>query len=187
LDNRNETPEGHRLASNHDGSAPKRNTMSATTIPQTLLSVSISAPITANAAQAASETGAASGTPRTLLRLEGAAALASAIVAYSAWGGRWSLFALLFLLPDLSMLGYLAGPRVGAACYNAAHSYLGPVLLAALGMASYLPAGGHAQGPLLLACIWAGHVGFDRMLGYGLKYGTGFGDTHLGRRGHSGR
>jgi hypothetical protein len=27
------------------------------------------------------------------------------------------------------------------------------------------------------------HVGFDRMLGYGLKYGTGFGDTHLGRKG----
>jgi hypothetical protein len=41
--------------------------------------------------------------------------------------------------------------------------------------------------PLFVACIWAAHVGFDRMLGYGLKYGTSFGDTHLGRRGRHSR
>jgi hypothetical protein len=119
-------------------------------------------------------TGAVSGSPRTLLRFEGGAALAVAVVAYSAGGGRGSLFALLFLLPDLSMLGYLAGRRAGAACYNAAHSYLGPALLAALSMAL------GAHGLLGIACIWVAHVGFDRMLGYGLKYGTRFADTHLG-------
>jgi hypothetical protein len=112
-----------------------------------------------------------------LLRLEGAAALVGASIAYSALGGRWGVFALLFLLPDLSMLGYLAGRRVGAACYNIAHSYLGPALLAALGASS------SEHGLLCVACIWAAHVGFDRLLGYGLKYGTSFGDTHLGRRG----
>jgi Domain of unknown function (DUF4260) len=121
--------------------------------------------------------GAVSGAPLALLRLEGAAALGGAVVAYSALGGRWGLFALLFLLPDLSMLGYLAGRRVGAASYNAAHSYLGPALLAALGAVL------HAHGALPIACIWAAHVSFDRLLGYGLKYGTSFGDTHLGQRG----
>jgi len=125
----------------------------------------------------AEEPGAVSGAPRTLLRLEGAAALVAASFAYSALGGRWGVFALLFLLPDLSMLGYLAGRRVGAACYNTAHSYLGPALLAAFGASST------QHGLLCIACIWAAHVGFDRLLGYGLKYGTSFGDTHLGRRG----
>jgi hypothetical protein len=125
----------------------------------------------------ARQTGAASGAPRMLLRLEGAAALAGASLAYSTIDGRWGVFAVLFLLPDLSMLGYLAGRRVGAACYNAAHSYLGPALLAALGTMMSMPT------PLFVACIWAAHVGFDRLLGYGLKYGTSFGDTHLGLRG----
>jgi hypothetical protein len=122
-------------------------------------------------------TGAVSGAPLTLLRLESAAALAGATVAYHALGGRWALFALLFLLPDLSMLGYLASRRVGATCYNAAHSYLGPALLAACGATL------NAHVLLCVACIWAAHVGFDRLLGYGLKYGTSFGDTHLGLRG----
>ena len=35
----------------------------------------------------------------------------------------------------------------------------------------------------LCACIHAAHVGFDRMAGYGLKYASAFGDTHLGRVG----
>ena len=126
---------------------------------------------------AALEAGAVSGAPLTLLRLEGAAVVAAATLAYSTMGGRWGIFALLFLLPDLSMVGYLAGRRVGATCYNAAHSYLGPALLAGLGAAS------NAHGVLCVAAIWAAHVGFDRLLGYGLKYGTSFGDTHLGRRG----
>lgn len=120
---------------------------------------------------------AVSGAPLAMLRLEGGVALAGASIAYSMLGGRWGMFALLFLLPDLSMLGYLAGPRVGAACYNAAHSTLGPAALALLGAMS----GAHAL--LLVSCIWAAHVGFDRMLGYGLKYPSAFGDTHLGRRG----
>ncbi|MDB4956513.1 MAG: hypothetical protein JWO36_4082 [Myxococcales bacterium] len=123
-----------------------------------------------------SEARAVSGAPRMLLRLESVAALAGAIGAYYTLNGQWPLFAVLFLVPDLSMLAYLAGAKIGGICYNSAHSYLGPAALVVLG----LTVDGHL--PLEVACIWAAHVGFDRMLGYGLKYGT-FSDTHLGRVG----
>ena len=143
--------------------------MNATTTHDALSPISTSSP--------AAALGAASGVPRLLLRLEGAATLAGAVFAYGALGGGWGMFALLFLVPDLSMLGYLAGRRAGAISYNAAHNLLGPAMLAALGIAT------SAHGLLAVACIWVAHVGFDRMLGYGLKYGSGFGDTHLGRLG----
>ena len=35
--------------------------------------------------------------------------------------------------------------------------------------------------PVQLALIWLGHIGMDHALGYGLKYPTAFGDTHLQR------
>ncbi|MCA9610776.1 MAG: DUF4260 domain-containing protein [Myxococcales bacterium] len=120
---------------------------------------------------------AVNGGPRVVLRLEGALVLAAGTLAYASLGAGWGLFALLFFTPDLTFLGYLAGPRVGAIAYNAGHSYLGPALLAGLGFAF--------GAPLLLsiAAIWVAHVGFDRMLGYGLKYASAFGHTHLGRVG----
>ncbi|WP_395349239.1 DUF4260 domain-containing protein [Variovorax sp. UC122_21] len=121
--------------------------------------------------------GAATGGVRTTLRLESLAVLAGALIAYDRTGGGWGLFALLFLLPDLSMLGYLAGPRIGARVYNLAHSYLVPLGIAALGLLVALPFA------LPLALIWAAHVAFDRALGFGLKYDAGFGFTHLGRVG----
>jgi len=115
--------------------------------------------------------------PRAILHVEGAVAAAAAVVAYAHLGGSWAVFAALFLVPDLSMLGYLAGRRVGAAAYNTAHSTIGPAFVAAVGLAAHVP------WLLLGACIWLAHVGLDRMLGYGLKYATGFGDTHLGHKG----
>lgn len=122
-------------------------------------------------------TGAVTGAPRLLLRLEGLAVLLLAAWLHAIGGHPWGLFALLFLTPDLGFLAYLAGPRVGAAGYNALHSYLGPALLAGWALAT----GGGLEGPAArLALIWAAHIGFDRMLGYGLKYGTGFHVTHLG-------
>lgn len=117
--------------------------------------------------------GTTNGNVRWLLRLEGLAVLALAAFAYHQTGGSWWHFAVLFLLPDLSMLGYLAGPRVGAVTYNAGHSYLLPLGLAAFLIwrePAYLP----------YALIWFAHIGFDRALGYGLKYASGFGYTHLG-------
>jgi hypothetical protein len=119
--------------------------------------------------------GAVAGLPRLLLRAEGAAALAAGVYAYAQLGAGWGMFAALFLVPDLSMLGYLAGARIGAHSYNVAHSYLTPAVLAIAGLVS----------PALLpwAALWLAHIGFDRALGYGLKYTTAFGDTHLGRVG----
>jgi len=121
--------------------------------------------------------GFASSSVRVILRLEGAAAFVTAAALYVHAGFSWPLFALLFLAPDLSMLGYLIGPRTGAAVYNVAHT---TALALPLAIAGFL-AGQTAV--LAVALIWIAHIGFDRALGYGLKYPTGFGDTHLGRIG----
>ncbi|HZH53385.1 MAG TPA: DUF4260 domain-containing protein [Microvirga sp.] len=117
------------------------------------------------------------GTPRVLLRLEGMALLAMATAGFVLTGQSWWLYAILFFAPDASFAAYGAGPRVGAVIYNALHSTIGPAVLAGTGLLVDSP------GILAVAAIWAAHIGFDRMLGYGLKYASGFGDTHLGRIG----
>ena len=96
---------------------------------------------------------------------------------YARTGASWWLFAVLWLVPDLSMLGYLRGPRWGARFYNAIHSYVTPGTLA---LAALLL---HAYGLLPFSLIWVNHIGVDRLLGYGLKYPAGFGWTHLGKLG----
>jgi hypothetical protein len=121
--------------------------------------------------------GAVHGGVRTWLRVEGIAAVVLAALTYRQLGSSWLLFVALFLIPDISFAGYLAGPRIGAAIYNAAHSYVGPLVLA---IATRTSGAG-----LAIAMIWAAHVGFDRALGYGLKYPSAFKDTHLGRIGRS--
>ena len=111
--------------------------------------------------------------PKLLLHLEGAAALAVACVVYYQSHGGWLWFALLFLSPDLSMLGYIAGNKSGALFYNLAHTYVLPACLVALYWFV-----GHSWF-LWLGLISLAHIGFDRLLGYGLKYETAFKDTHL--------
>lgn len=123
--------------------------------------------------------GAVTGAPAGLLRAEGLAVFAAALAAYAALGASWWLFAALILAPDLSMLGYLAGPRAGALVYNTGHTYVGPALLGALAYGFSAPLTG------ALALIWTAHIGLDRLLGYGLKYSAGFGHTHLGRLGRN--
>ena len=122
-------------------------------------------------------TGEVTGAVKTVLRLEGLALFTAMLVVYALWGGSWWIFAVLFLLPDLSFAAYLAGPGTGALVYNAAHSTLLPVALMALGLA--------LSEPLIrsIAVIWLAHIGMDRAVGYGLKYQIGFGFTHLGRLG----
>lgn len=113
-----------------------------------------------------------------LLRLEGLGVAAVTALLYARTGVSWWLFLAIWLVPDLSMLGYLAGSCRGARIYNAMHTYVGPV---ALGVCAY---GLHANVVVLaIALTWANHIGVDRLLGYGLKYGDGFGFTHLGRVG----
>ena len=121
--------------------------------------------------------GAVTGGVKTLLRLEGLTLFAGMTLSYTVWGGSWWLYAILFLAPDLSFAGYLTGPRIGAIVYNTAHSTLAPVTLMAAGFALASPLA------LAIAMIWLAHIGFDRALGYGLKYSDGFGFTHLGRIG----
>lgn len=115
--------------------------------------------------------------PVILLRIEGAALFAAAIVAYAMNGQSWLLFAALVLAPDLSMLGYLAGPRIGAYCYNIAHITVWPLAI--------VVAGYFSTAPILIGIglIWLAHIGIDRALGYGLKHVSDFRDTHLGRIG----
>ncbi|MGH3079411.1 MAG: DUF4260 domain-containing protein [Gaiellaceae bacterium] len=115
------------------------------------------------------------GLPRRLLHLEGLTVLIGALVLYFDAGYGWLLLVVLALAPDLSMLGYLAGPRVGALAYDLAHTYAGPVALGVAGVVS------GADLATQLALIWLAHIGADRLLGYGLKYPTGFKDTHLQR------
>lgn len=124
------------------------------------------------------EPGAATGCVRLLLRAEGLALFGLALGGYF-WIGteHWWLFVLLFLAPDLSFLGYLAGPWAGAIAYNAAHATIGPIVLLAAGTLA------GSSLAISLALIWAAHIGLDRAIGYGLKYTTGFGFTHLGRIG----
>jgi hypothetical protein len=116
--------------------------------------------------------------PRPLLHLEGAAVFIASLRFYQHHHGSWLLFILLFLAPDLSMLGYIFNPRVGAITYNAVHTYVCPLALGGYALWN----GQHL--PLLWALIWIAHIGFDRMLGFGLKYPSRFKDTHLSPERH---
>jgi len=99
--------------------------------------------------------------PSFLLRVEGGTILALSVFLYRQNHASWLLFTLLFLAPDLFMLGYLASVHVGAAIYNFAHTLLTPVVLLAIGILTGKP---HLL-PLVL--IWTAHIGFDRLLGFG--------------------
>jgi hypothetical protein len=121
--------------------------------------------------------GAVSGGVRATLRVEGLFVLAASCMLYAHTQHRWGLFFVFFLLPDLSFAGYLAGPKIGAVTYNVVHSYSTPI---ALGILFYFL---KIDAALPFLFIWTAHIGFDRALGYGLKYATGFGNTHLGMMG----
>ena len=123
--------------------------------------------------------GAVTGGLRTLLRLEGLTLFVGMTLLYAVWDGSWWVYAIVFLVPDLSFAAYLAGPRAGAIIYNAAHSYMAPMALMTTGFALSSPL------VLSIAMIWLAHIGIDRALGYGLKYSVGFGFTHLGRIGRA--
>lgn len=115
--------------------------------------------------------------PGMLLRMEGAVLALVAVALFAHTGTKWWLFALLFLAPDLGLLGYLAGARSGAASYNLTHALVLPVLVGAWGWWI------GSSTSVAVALIWVAHIGVDRMVGYGLKYETDFRDTHLQRVG----
>ncbi len=116
---------------------------------------------------------------RAWLRAEAFVVFAGAMAVWVALDGGWWRLALLFFVPDISMAAYLIGPRIGAAAYNLAHSYTIPAVLAVTAAAlDHVPT-------ILVGALWTAHIGFDRVLGYGLKYPSGFSDTHLGTIGRA--
>lgn len=117
------------------------------------------------------------GSVRTWLRLEGLAAFGAGLVLFAVNGGDWLFLVPLLLLPDISMVAYTAGPRVGSIGYNLIHNWA--VGFAALLIGLWLD----SPAVLLLAAVLIAHVGMDRALGYGLKSPSAFQDTHLGRIG----
>ena len=120
------------------------------------------------------ESKSSTGTVRAWLRAEGFAVLALSLMLYWRSGFSWWLFVSLLLVPDLSMLLYLANPRAGSICYNVVHSYLLPLSIVAVAICA------DRSALLPIVWIWTAHIGMDRVLGYGLKYSTSFQDTHLG-------
>lgn len=112
-----------------------------------------------------------------ILRVEAFALFLAGVFAYLQLGGHPLWLLPLLLVPDVSMIGYVSGPRLGAVTYNLVHNLA--IGLLALGIGWFT-----AIAPLaLLGCVLVAHVGMDRALGYGLKLPTDFRDTHLGRIG----
>ena len=116
---------------------------------------------------------------KTVIRIEELLLAGLAFVLFLSLAYDWWWFWLLILAPDLSMLGYVFGPRVGAFTYNVAHHKGLAVLLFVAGSYLQMP-GSQAAGLILL-----GHSSLDRALGYGLKYPDSFQHTHLGQIGRT--
>lgn len=123
--------------------------------------------------------GMTEGAVRSWLRLEGLAAFGAGLALYGASGGNWLFIVPLILLPDISAVGFLAGPRVGAFTYNLVHNWVPGIVVLGLGAWLASPA------VLLAAAILIAHVGMDRAVGFGLKLPGSFHDTHLGRMGRA--
>ena len=111
---------------------------------------------------------------KNLLKLEEWAMLALAVAGLYSLQVSWWWYVLLALGPDISMLGYLAGPTAGALCYNFFHHKAVAVVAFWLGYATGLPL------LEIIGIVLFGHSSLDRALGYGLKFKEGFIYTHLG-------
>lgn len=111
---------------------------------------------------------------KTLLKLEEAAIYLLSVYALFYLEASWWMFLLIFIGPDISMIGYLFGPRAGAFMYNLFHhKAVGAILI-------FLFLLLHNEAWLFAGIIIIGHSSMDRFFGYGLKYFSGFHYTHLG-------
>lgn len=114
-------------------------------------------------------------TVRPLLRVEGLAALIASLVVWDRLGGDWLWLVPAFLLPDLSAIGYLAGTAVGSVTYNLVHNWALGLVVVGAGLLWGVP------WLALAGVVLIGHVGMDRLAGYGLKHPGSFKDTHMQR------
>lgn len=110
---------------------------------------------------------------KNIVKLEGLAIFLAAIYFFYITEGAWLWFFVLFLVPDISMVGYLKDKRIGAILYNIVHNFFTAFLMIAFGLILKNLVLQHL-GIILLA-----HVGFDRFFGYGLKYKDNFKSTHI--------
>lgn len=115
---------------------------------------------------------------KNLLKLEEAALFLLAMLMFRQQTDyAWWLFAACLLLPDLSMIGYAAGPKTGAYVYNFFHHKGVALLTYFIGTYFIL------DWLVFTGIILFAHSSMDRVFGYGLKFITGFSDTHLGKIG----
>lgn len=110
--------------------------------------------------------------PRLWLRLDGAVLFAVSILLFAQVHQHWWIYPALLFVPDIFMIGYVRNTTIGAFLYNVGHSYFLPSLTILLGW--------HHPLTVAIGLIWLGHVGWDRLFGYGLKYDSDFKHTHLG-------
>jgi uncharacterized protein DUF4260 len=110
-----------------------------------------------------------------LLRIEGLILLIGSIIVAIYFKYAWWLYLGLFFAADLTMLAYKKNNRIGAILYNLTHTISIPLVFLIIGIIFDLN---------LLVSIMViifGHIGYDRMNGFGLKYPSGINDTHLHR------
>lgn len=109
-----------------------------------------------------------------LLRLEEIGLIALGFYFFSLTGYSWWIFVLLFLTPDIGMIGYLVNVKTGAFIYNLFH-HRGLAAVAVI-------CGIILNEPILILAgsVLFSHAAFDRVFGYGLKYSDSFKHTHLG-------
>jgi hypothetical protein len=114
---------------------------------------------------------------KNLLTLEEFAQFLLGIWLFSTLNYSWWWFPVLLFLPDLSMIGYLWGSKTGAWIYNFFHHKLLAVTVLLIGF--YIK----ENWIFLSGIILFSHASIDRIFGYGLKYKSGFQETHLGKIG----
>lgn len=111
---------------------------------------------------------------KNIIKLEEMAMLGMSIFLLYRLGADWWYYLMLALGPDISMLGYAAGNKIGAFCYNLFHHKGLAVVLLITGLLY------HEDTLICIGLILFGHSSMDRMFGYGLKLNEGFKFTHLG-------
>ena len=111
---------------------------------------------------------------KNLIKLEELFMFGLSIFLFAQLDYSWWWYPALLLVPDLSMIGYLVSPSMGALTYNFIHHKGLGISVLAMGIML-------ASQPLQLAgLILFGHSSMDRILGYGLKHSDSFQHTHLG-------
>ena len=111
---------------------------------------------------------------KNILKLEELAMFGLSIWALYFFNAEWWYYLLLLLGPDISLIGYAGGNKMGAIIYNLFHHKGVAVILFVTGL--LLP----DKVIEITGIILFGHSSMDRVFGYGLKLKEGFNHTHLG-------